>query len=73
MLNPFRKGGSINAELLGRKLKLAEKILAYNMATDKEEAYLSFIKGMVELSKREERLFAKRLAEMKRMRKTLSE
>ena len=68
MLNVFRKRRKINEERLNRKLKLAEKILAYKMPTRKEDAYLAFIKGMVELTRKEERLYDKHLAEMKERR-----
>jgi hypothetical protein len=66
MLNIFRKKVATNEERLNRKLKLAEKILAFKMPTRKEDAYLAIIKGMVELTRKEERLYDKRLAEMKR-------
>lgn len=69
MLNIFRKKVVINEERLCRKLKLAEKILAYGMPTRKEDAYLAFIKGMVELTRKEEKLYDNRLAEMKERRK----
>jgi len=69
MLNVFRKRWTINQERLNRKLKLAEKILAFKMPTRKEDAYLAFIKGMVELTRKEERLYDKHLAEMKETRK----
>jgi hypothetical protein len=68
MLNIFRKKVAINEERLNRKLKLAEKILAFKMPTRKEDAYLAFIKGMVELTRKEERLYDKHLAEMKERR-----
>ena len=73
MLNLFRKKVTINEELLAKKLKMAEKILAHEMPARKEQAYLTFIKGMVELTKKEERIFDKRLAEMKEMRKKPSD
>ena len=69
MLNIFGKKPAINEERLNKKLKLVEKILTYEMPARKEEAYLTFIKGMVELTKKEERVFDKRLAEMKERRK----
>lgn len=65
MLNLFRKRGAINEDRLNQKLKMAEKILGYEMSLRKEQAYLTFIKGMVELTKKEEKIFDKRLAEMK--------
>ena len=69
MLNIFRKKVAINEERLNRKLKIAEKILAYKMPTRKEDAYLTFIKGMVELTRKEEKLYDKHLAEMKERRR----
>lgn len=68
MLNIFRKKVAINEERLIRKLKLAEKILAFKMPARKEDAYLAFIKGMVELTRKEEKLYDKLLAEMKEKR-----
>ena len=73
MLNIFRRKVVINEERLSKKLKMAEKILAYEMPARKEGAYLAFIKGMVELTKKEERIFDKRLAEMKELRKKPAE
>jgi hypothetical protein len=69
MLSIFGIKAAINEERLSQKLKMAEKILAYEMPARKEEAYLAFIKGMVELTKKEERIYDKRLVEMKEKRK----
>ncbi len=53
-----------DSDKLNRKLKLAEHILNHEMEPHKKKAILKFLKGMVELSKRDENLFDSRLAEM---------
>ena len=53
-----------NAYRLNQKLELAEHILNHGMAPRKKTAILKFLKGMFELSKKDEKIFDKRLAEM---------
>ena len=64
MNKSFNGKKPINSDKLNQKLKLAEHILNHEMAPRKKRAILNFLKGMVELSKREEKVFDGRLAEM---------
>jgi len=54
----------IDAYRFNQKIKLAQHILNHPMAPRKKAAILKFLKGIMELSKRDENKFDKRLAEM---------
>ena len=60
----FNGKNPINADKLNQKLELATHILNHEMAPRKKKAILNFLKGMVELNKRDEKIFERRLAEI---------
>jgi hypothetical protein len=50
---------------LQQKILLATSIMLKEMEPRKKEAILNFLKGMMELSEEEERLYEERMAELK--------
>lgn len=50
---------------LQKKLLLATRIMLMDMEPGKKEAILTFLKGMMELDEKEEKLFDERLAELR--------
>jgi hypothetical protein len=52
---------------LQRKILLATQIMLKEMALQKKEAILNFLKGMVALDEAEEQLYDERMAELKQL------
>jgi len=50
---------------LQKKLLLATRVMLMEMEPRKKDAILTFLKGMMELDEKEEKLFDERLAELR--------